>query len=268
MIMARNVLVLFLLLSNVAASFAQMEERFYNPSKKLDPIDVPYKEYNFYIWQDTINTILLTSTHKKPKYTFIYFHGSGGNVTRYVKLVTPLTEAGYQVLMIDLRGYGKSSGKLTHQNAVTDAEYVFSEIRKMKSFKKQNFIVYGASLGSQVAARFTENQQQYIKALVLDGPMSSLTEIAAASMPEAQRESVRKFLKFPYDAKTSVKNIKIPLLVIHSEDDERVPFIQGKDVFDNANEPKYFWQYKGGHLQAPILEKEEFIKQMNSLLKR
>lgn len=247
---------------------AQMEGKFYFPSKNFIPIEEPHKEFNFFIGKDTLNTILLTSKNKKPKTTFIYFHGAGGNVSKYVKYVEPLTGVGHQVLMIDLRGYGKSTGKLSHENAVSDAEFILTEIMKLKTFKKQKFVVYGASMGTQVAARFTERQQKFIKALVLDGCISSLTDIAADKSPENQREMIRTYLKFPYSAKESVKNIKIPILFIHSKDDADVPYSQAQIVFESANEPKSFWTYSGKHLEAPILLKEEFLSKIQEILRK
>jgi uncharacterized protein len=248
--------------------YAQMENMFYYPSKKLDSINVPHKELNFFIGSDTLNTILVTSKKRNNKTTFIYFHGAGGNITKYVKYIIPLTRAGYQVLMVDLRGYGKSTGKLTHQNAVSDATFIFNEIQKSKDFKNHQFIVYGTSMGTQVATKFAEDNQEKLKGLILDGCLSSLTDIAAESSPEAHRPFIYKNLVFPYSAKKNIKNVKIPVLLIHSEEDTDIPVRHAREVFQNANEPKKLWIYKGKHLEAPLVDEGMFIDNVKLMIKR
>lgn len=258
----------FLLLTQLV--FAQMDDKFYYPSKKWEPVmdSIKFKEINYFIGQDTLNTVFITPDTKKIRSTIVYYHGTGGNISRYVPLIRPLIKAGYQVYMIDFRGYGKSSGKPTHLNIASDAQIIFDSILQMKEVKKTKIIVYGASIGSQVATKIAADNQSKLSALVLDGAMSSFTDIAAATAPPAQRDFILKVVPSPYSAKESIKQIKeIPVLLIYSKEDKVVPFSQGETVFQNTIAKKEMWIYRGDHLMAPKLFPDELVERVNRLVK-
>ena len=97
--------------------------------------------------------------------------------------------------------------------------------------------------------------------------MSSFTDIALQSIPEEQREMARPFLIFPYSAKTDITAInRLPKLIIHSPDDETVPYRQAQEVFQKAPEPKYFLQSRGKHLEAIKIEPDTIIKAIQNLI--
>nr|WP_315176385.1 alpha/beta fold hydrolase [uncultured Flavobacterium sp.] len=266
----KKLIVFLLVLSPVFSLKAQMDDKFYYPSKKMNKIEsLSYVENNYYIDNDTLTSITLIPKIKKPKASIIYFHGAGGNVTTYVNYVKPLVENGYKVIMIDLRGYGKSTGKPTHLNSASDAQYIFNTILKNSSDKKQKIIIYGASMGTQVAANLAKNNEDKIHGLVLDGCISSFTDIAADTSPKEQQQMIRQFLPSPYAAKEDVKGIKrIPILFIHSKEDKSVPFSHQETVFNNTSSPnKSVWIYTGEHLMAPVLFEEEFLKRINLMFR-
>jgi uncharacterized protein len=267
--MKKNLILILFVLSTCFA-FAQMDDKFYFPSKKWDPImdSIKYKEINFFIEKDTLNTILIPSASKKVKATVIYFHGAGGNVSRYVKFVMPLVNDGYQVYMVDFRGYGKSSGKPTHLGIASDAQIILNSALVMKEIAGTKIIVYGSSMGTQIAAKIAAENQDKLSGLILDGTISSFTDIAAASAPEAQREMIKLYLPSPYSAKESIKALKtLPVLFIHSKEDKDVPFSQGETVFQNAITRKDMWIYVGDHLMAPKLYPKELVEKADGLLK-
>ena len=266
----KKTLILSLFTVSTHFVFAQMDDKFYYPSKKWDPVmdSIKFKEINVFIEKDTLNTILIPSALKKAKATVIYFHGAGGNVSRYVKFVMPLVKDGYQAYMVDFRGYGKSSGKPTHLGIASDAQIILNSALVMKEIAGTKIIVYGSSMGTQIAAKIAADNQDKLSALILDGTISSFTDIAAAGSPEAQREMIKQYLPSPYSAKESIKAIKtLPVLFIHSKEDKDVPFSQAETVFKNATTKKEMWMYVGNHLMAPILYPTEFIRKVDDLLK-
>jgi uncharacterized protein len=263
-------LILILIVLSTRLVFAQMDDKFYFPSKKWDPImdSIKFKEINVFIEKDTLNTILIPSASKKAKTTIIYFHGAGGNVSRYVKLIMPLVKNGYQVYMIDFRGYGKSSGKPTHLGIASDAQIILNSALTLKEIIGTKIIVYGSSMGTQIAAKIATDNQDKLSGLILDGTISSFTDIAAASAPEAQREMIKQYLPSPYSAKESIKALKtLPVLFIHSKEDKDVPFSQGETVFQNATTKKDIWIYVGDHLMAPKLYPKEFLSNVDMLIR-
>lgn len=252
-----------------AAQFAQaqMDERFYFPNKTLEPMDnLKFEEFSL-----KTDTVMLTGIalkpEKKPKATVLFFHGAGGNVSKYTFMAKPLVESGYQVFLIDFRGYGKSTGKPTHVNIAQDGQLFLDYALKRKDVAGTKIILYGASIGSQVAVKLAKENPGKVHGLVLDGAMSSFTDIAAAYAPEAQREMILKSLPSPYMAKEDIKaTSKLPKLFIHSKEDRDVPYALGETVYQNAPEPKALYVYSGKHLEALKTNPAEVISKIDGLL--
>jgi pimeloyl-ACP methyl ester carboxylesterase len=214
-----------------------------------------------------LNGIFLKPTNK-PKATILFFHGAGGNITNYLFMTKPLVAAGYQVFMIDFRGYGKSTGKPTHLNIAKDGQVVLDYLLKRKDVASTKMILYGASMGSQVAVLLAKNNANKVMALVLDGAISSFTDIAADKSPEAQRDMIRQHLSSPYAAKEDIKSLdKMPKLFIHSKSDADVPYEEGQLVYNNATGRKVFFTYEGKHLEALKVDPQGVMKEINKLLK-
>ncbi|HEX8575516.1 MAG TPA: alpha/beta fold hydrolase [Flavobacterium sp.] len=264
----KKLLFTLLVLLCVSSLNAQMDERFYYPKKTWTTIDAAnFREQNYFIDKDTINSIVLNPTPNKPKATIIYFHGAGGNVSSYVKFVKPLADDGFQVIMLDMRGYGKSTGKPTHVTIASDAQIIFNTILQNNQYKHQKIIIYGSSMGTQVAVNLAKNNQNKIAGLVLDGVISSFTDIAADTSPKESQDMIRNHLISPYSAKNDIKELKtIPVLFIHSREDKSVPFSHFETVYNNTTTKKEQWIYIGDHLMAPVTFKDEFVKKVNSLI--
>lgn len=257
---------LFLCLSDVQA---QMDDKFYYPKKtKIITIDsLQFKEHNYYIEKDTINSVILIPEQKQPKATILYFHGAGGNCINYVPFVKPLVKDGYEVIMIDMRGYGKSSGKPTHLNIASDAQFIFNSLLQNKIYQNKKIIIYGASMGTQVATNLAKNNQDKIAGLILDGVISSFTDIALSKAPQEQHSMISMYLTSPYSPKEDIKSLQfIPVIFIHSKSDRDVPFSHCETVFNNTKTKKELWVYEGDHLLAPQLFPTTFIQKVNSLM--
>lgn len=195
----------------------------------------------------------------------MFFHGAGGNISTYQFMTKPLVESGFQVVMVDVRGYGKSTGKPTHVNVASDGQKMFDYLLKRKDISNTKIYLYGASLGSQIATHLAKDNQLKISGLILDGGMSSFTDIAIHFKPE-MKDIIEKYLISPYSAKEDVKSLQgLPKLFIYSKGDTTVPFEHGQVIYNNAPEPKQFLEYSGEHLQAMIVEPSQIIKAIEKL---
>ncbi len=87
---------------------AQMDNKFYQPSKEMKTFEysTPVENFSLPVGDDTITAYIIKPSQKEIKKTFFYFHGAAGNVTTYQEMSKPLVDAGYQLLMVDVRGYG------------------------------------------------------------------------------------------------------------------------------------------------------------------
>lgn len=255
----------FLILLSIFSK-AQMDDKFYQPSKEMKPLEFKKIEnISLPVENDTITAIVLKPESKLIKKTILFFHGANGNVSTYQYITKPLVENGFQVVMIDLRGYGKSTGTPKHLNVASDGQKMFDYLLARSDIKNTKIYIYGASLGSQVATHLAKENQAQISGLILDGGMSSFTDIAIHFSPQ-YKEFIEKLLVSPYSAKEDVKALKdVPKLFIYSKGDSTVPFEQGQLIYENAPEPKQFLEFSGEHLQAMVIDKTEVIKAIEKL---
>ena len=259
-------LIIVVNLSAIYSCLAQFDEKFYFPSHEWHPIEnVDFTEIFFNIDDDTLHTVLFKS-RTSPKATIIYYHGSGGNISLNTSIAELLTNEGFQIFMIDFRAYGKSTGKPTHLNIAKDAQIIFDKITVRDEVKNYPVIVYGASIGTQIATKITRDNKDKVSAIILDGAMSSFTDMALLSVPEEQKEMISTYVTSPYSAVEDIKHIEsIPKLFIHSKGDKSVPFSQGAAVYSNAPKPKKFWEYEGNHLDSASKFPKEYIQYINSI---
>lgn len=265
--MKQITLTIIISLTGILISKAQYDDKFYYPSKEWNKIDnIEFSEYNFTIENDTLNTVLF-KPEKTPKATILFYHGAGGNISTYTSIIEPIVKANYQVFAVDFRGYGKSTGKPTHLNIANDAQFIFNEMIKQEEFNNLPIIVYGASMGTQIATKIAKDNQDKVSGLILDGTISSFTDIAVLSVPEEQKAMIKQYVTSPYSAKEDIKAIEnLPKLFIHSKEDASVPFIQGETVYNNASEPKELWVYEGKHLESSIKYPELLIEKIENLI--
>ncbi len=208
-----------------------MDEKFYHPDREWLGIDsLQYQEIILHTDSDIIYSVII-KPQECVKATILYFHGNGGNISKWVNHIRPLVNDGFQICMLDYRGYGKSSGTPTHLNIAHDAQMLLDTLLKRKDVMDTKLIVYGVSIGSQVAAHLTRNNNDKISALIFD-----IEEI---------------------------KNVKV--LFIHSKEDE-IPIEGAQEIYNNLSYPKIFWIYEGRHIEAPIKYPETFVEYVNKLL--
>lgn len=247
-------------------SYAQMDDKYYYPSKEWDGITgMEYSDIWQYDGGDTIHSVFI-KPDGKAKATVLYFHGNGGNISKYIKNVRPLVDNGYQVVMTDYRGYGRSTGTPTHLSIAVDAQSLFDDIWKLEEVSGVPLIVYGASIGGHVATLITKNNNDKVCGLVLDGVAKSFTELALLFSPQEYHEVIKQYVSSPYSVENDIKSIKgVKVLFIHSEQDA-IPISGAKEVFEGTTLPKEFWIYEGEHIMAAILYPDRFIGHMNSLI--
>ena len=262
----KQLLTIFVLLLSMQTLNGQMDERFYHPDKKWVSIDsLDYQEIILYQDNDTVYSAIF-KPDGTPKAIILYFHGNGSNISKWAGHIRPLVKNGFQIYMLDYRGYGKSTGKPTHINIANDAQMLLDTLLAREDINKTPLIIYGASIGSQVATHLARNNNEKISALVLDGMMTSFTDIALLTSPIEYHPQIRQYVTSPYSAKEDIKAITgIKVLFIHSEEDS-IPIDGARNIYDDCSCDKDFWLYEGKHIEAPLKYPELFVQYMNRLL--
>ena len=225
--------------------FLMQSRLVYFPSKEIvcTPADIrlEYEEITMKT-SDGINLNAWFVPAKSPTGTVLFCHGNGGNISYSLDVVETLNKFNLNVLLFDYRGYGKSEGSPTENGTYTDADTAYRWLIKDKNIPESSIIVMGRSLGAAIAANLAKNHNPRI--LILESGFSSTADVASKQYPIFP---VRLLCRYKYKTADYVKDIKCPLLVVHSPDDEIVPYSNGKKIFSSAKEPKEFLEIRGSH---------------------
>jgi fermentation-respiration switch protein FrsA (DUF1100 family) len=170
----------------------------------------------------------------------LFLHGNAGNVTHRVDHALAINRAGSAVLVLDYRGYGKSQGSPNERGLYLDAEAGYDALVHL-GFDSAHIVLQGESLGTAVAAELASRRR--CAGLILEAPLASLSEMAGTVAP-----FVGPLFVHGFNTKAAIRKVRAPVLIIHGDVDQIVPFSQGQAVFAAANPPKDFWRVaNAGH---------------------
>jgi fermentation-respiration switch protein FrsA (DUF1100 family) len=175
--------------------------------------------------------------------TILFCHGKGGNVSYYLDSVNIFNELGFNVFIFDYRGFGNSHGKPSEQGTYLDAQAAYDWLINHKDLNHDDIIIFGRSLGGSIAAHLASKVKA--KGLVVESCFTSFPDIGVKCYPYMP---VRLFARYEFKTGEYLKKVKYPVLIIHSRNDETVPFEFGLRLYeDYANEPKDFLEIYGCH---------------------
>lgn len=174
--------------------------------------------------------------------TLLFFHGNAGNISHRGESIRIFHETGLNVYIIDYRGYGASSGEPSEQGVYDDARSAWQYLTGERGLADSDIIIFGRSLGGVIATQLASEVKP--AGLIVESVFSSAKDVARKLMPVISR---LVFIRYQFDAEQTIKNVRVPLLVLHSPADDIIPFKLGKKVYDAGNEPKTFFEMKGDH---------------------
>lgn len=176
------------------------------------------------------------------RYTVLFCHGNAGNMTHRLDTINIFNELGLNCLVFDYRGYGDSQGIPTEEGTYRDAMAAWKWLTDIRKVHPDRIIVFGRSLGGSVAANLASRVRP--KGLVLESAFTSYENIGKKFYPYMP---VHLFAKFTYDTMGSLRQHDGPVMIIHSRNDEIVPFEFGLRLYEAAGEPKTFVEISGSH---------------------
>ena len=181
---------------------------------------------------------------KSAKATVVYSHGNAGSLPHHFVFVYWLVDAGYNVMMYDYRGYGKSGGEISKNGIVEDAKAAFTYTIGRKEVS--GVISMGHSLGgAKSIAALAELAPKNLKAVVVDSTFASYKDMAErVAGPRARKVVSDTFEPYVYIKKLPKGT---PFLAVHGSDDSTIPFAQGERLFAAANPPKRLMRVEGGN---------------------
>jgi fermentation-respiration switch protein FrsA (DUF1100 family) len=182
------------------------------------------------------------------RFTLVWFHGNAGNIGHRVDNIKYLHRALGRPLLpniciFDYRGYGQSAGTLSDlsENATyDDAEGVLAYLRGRPDVARTPLVYFGRSLGAAIAVEMARRHPP--AGLILETPFTSIQDMARVALPFLP---VGSLLRTKYDSLSKLQEIRVPLLVLHGDRDDVVPYEQGRRLFEAANQPKTFFTIRG-----------------------
>ena len=178
----------------------------------------------------------------------LFLHGNAGNISHRLDTIALLSQLGASVLILDYRGYGRSEGTPGEHGSYEDARAALAHLYTELGTPGDQVIVFGRSLGGAIASWLAAHHD--CAGLVLESTWTSLPDLAATIYPLFP---VRLLARIRYDSRSRIGAARCPVLVVHSRDDEIVPFRHGEQLFAAAREPKSMLAIRGNHNEAFLL---------------
>ncbi|MGH8621447.1 MAG: alpha/beta hydrolase [Burkholderiales bacterium] len=222
----------------------------------------------------------------------LFFHGNAGNISHRIDYLQMFHRLRYSTLIVDYRGYGKSTGSPSEAGTYLDAEAAWEHLLRARMARPRDIVIAGESLGAAIATRLAAEKSltpaplpsgegrleipfprmgeghgmgDAPRAVLLFSTFTSVTDLGAQVywfLP------VRLLSRIGYDNVANLKRIRAPVFIAHSRDDDIVPYVHGRKLFEAAAEPKTFLEMRGGHNDGFIFTRPEWIAELGAFLDR
>jgi len=231
-----------IVLLSVLAYFLQ-EKFIFKPEKlKQDfefKYDIPFEEYFF----DVEPGVRINGLHfyrEKPSGLILYFHGNTRSIKGWAKYARDFYRYNYDVVLVDYRGFGKSTGKRSEKEMLNDMQFVYDELRK--KYAEDHLIVYGRSMGSGFATKLaSDNNPRY---LILDAPYFSFKKVVERFLPILP---VRIVLRFQLRTDLWIEKVKCHTYILHGTKDWLIPLKHSERLQKKNSRKITLIRIPGGH---------------------
>jgi len=249
--------------------FALQPHVLYQPSRDLQatPLDIglSYDEVSF----TTSDGVELSGWYvpgNSSKGIILFCHGNAGNIGGRLEYLKIFHRLGFDTFIFDYRGFGRSEGETTEKGTYRDIEAAMDHLIKNRNVSKDELIIYGRSLGGAIAIHHARYHTP--KMLIIDSSFTSYRKISTEVLSGFLLPIPVKWLaRFDYNSINDIGKIDCPVLVIHSSDDEMIPYSHGKELYKNANEPKRFITISGTHNEG-FLTSENYENGLSDFLEK
>ncbi len=191
----------------------------------------------------------------------LFCHGNAGNISHRLDSLLLFHKLGFSTLIFDYRGYGNSQGHPSEAGTYLDVEAAWQYLTTKRSIPSSHIILFGRSLGGAIAVHqatvFTPG------ALIVESSFTSVPDMAAELYPFLP---VRWLSRLDYNVQEQLPRVSCPVLVVHSRDDEIIPFRQGRALYKTANKPKQFLELRGGHNNGFLLAGQAYTRELDRFL--
>ena len=234
------------------------QHKFFFQPEKL-PADFKFAYDNLKAEEKTVETepgakINYLHFHvDEPKGVVIYLKGNTKSIKGWGKFAIDFTRLNYEVIMMDYRGFGKSTGKRNVEAMKRDSQFIYDLAKK--EFTEDKIVVYGRSLGSGFAARLAAKNNPRL--LILTSPLYSLLRTIHRYLPFMP---AKPFLKYNIPTFHYLKNVRCPIKIIHGSDDGLVPINTAIDLSEiNPKLTRLYVILRAGHINIHQFEEYHHV---------
>jgi uncharacterized protein len=236
-----------------------LQEKFIFKPEKLKQdfqfkYDIPFKELFF----DVEAGVRINGLHfyrEKSLGLILYFHGNTRSIKGWARYAKDFYRYNYDVVLVDYRGFGKSTGKRSEKEMLDDMQFVYNVLAKQ--YHEHHIIVYGRSLGSGFATKVaSENKPRY---LILDSPYYNFRSVVERFLPILP---VRYVLRYHLRTDKWIRQVNCHTYIIHGTRDRLIP-IRHSEALQKLNPGKItlIRIYGGGHNNLPKFDEyHNFIR--------
>ncbi|MDP2821446.1 MAG: alpha/beta hydrolase [Sulfuritalea sp.] len=204
-----------------------------------------------------------SDTKRKMRGLVVFFHGNAGNIGHRLDYLRMFHDLGLATLIIDYRGYGRSSGTPSEEGTYLDAEAAWRHATQVLGFPADRIVLFGESLGGSVAAQLAAGNRP--AALVLASTFTSVPDLGAELYPMLP---IRLLAHIRYDTLARLSQLACPVMVIHSRNDDIIPVAHGRRLFEAARQPKQFLEIEGGHNDGFVFGRDDWIRQLDGFIQQ
>jgi len=199
----------------------------------------PFEELFFKTEADAIINALHFKA-ENPKGIILYFHGNAGDLSRWGIITASFVEKGYDVLVMDYRTYGKSTGKLSERALYHDAQFCYDHLKER--YNESEITIYGRSLGTAIATYLAS--KHHPKQLILETPYYSMVEVAKKRFPMFP---VKQLMNYELPTYKFIKTVECPITMVHGTADKVIPIQLAEKLYNSlTNEQMTLTIIEGG----------------------
>ena len=238
--------------------FPNMPSRAIGPGP--DSIGLAYEPVEI-ITEDGIKLDAWYVPAQEPRGVVLFFHGNAGNISHRLESLNIFYDLNLDTLIFDYRGYGRSDGAVSERGTYRDGEAAWRYLTENRGIPAAEIVLFGRSLGAAVAAYMASRHKP--GALIVESGFVSVPDMAAALYPWLP---ARRLARIKYPTGEYLQAVSCPVLIVHSRDDEIIPFQQGRKLFELAREPKHFLELRGDHNGGFLISGRRYLDGLDNFL--
>lgn len=199
--------------------------------------------------------------------TLIWFHGNAGNIShRLENLLLLHRSLNINIFIFDYRGYGRSEGSPSEEGMYLDAQAALNHISsRQMEIPTRRLVFFGRSLGSAIAVELATSHQ--VHAIILESPFTSIQDMARQAYPYLPSRLLVLPFQSRFDSLSKIGRVNSPVMVIHGDIDNIVPYKVGRRLYSAANVPKRFYTvFGGGHSNTYDIGGGAYLEALKSFI--